>query len=120
MTRLPVQKMRGASNSPARSASRTLGRCGRRIGSSRRSRGSCAGANGARRPRRRCGDSQCWAPPRNFARQIASFPADLPIVDEYLEVRDPDIVKITYDEHNWGIRPLIPILSTHTLRGIID
>jgi imidazolonepropionase-like amidohydrolase len=54
------------------------------------------------------------------ARQIASLPADLPMLDEYLETQDPDIVKITYDEHNWGVRPLIPILSTQTLGAIID
>jgi imidazolonepropionase-like amidohydrolase len=33
---------------------------------------------------------------------------------------DPDIVKITYDEHGWGVRPLIPILSRRELRALID
>ena len=32
----------------------------------------------------------------------------------------PDLVKITYDEHNWGIRPLIAILSPDVLGGIIE
>lgn len=32
----------------------------------------------------------------------------------------PDLVKITYDEHNWGIRPLIRILAPEVLRGIIE
>jgi imidazolonepropionase-like amidohydrolase len=32
----------------------------------------------------------------------------------------PDLVKITYDEHNWGIRPLIGILTPEVLRGIIE
>ncbi len=32
----------------------------------------------------------------------------------------PDIVKITYDEHGWGVRPLIPILSPRELRALID
>jgi imidazolonepropionase-like amidohydrolase len=32
----------------------------------------------------------------------------------------PDIVKITYDEHGWGIRPLIPVLSRRELRALID
>lgn len=31
----------------------------------------------------------------------------------------PDLVKITYDEHNWGVRPLIPILSPDVLRAVI-
>ena len=33
---------------------------------------------------------------------------------------EPDLVKITYDEHGWGVRPLIPILSPAELRGLID
>lgn len=32
----------------------------------------------------------------------------------------PDLVKIAYDEHNWGVRPLITILSKDLLRRLID
>lgn len=53
------------------------------------------------------------------ATAIAQLPADLPRLEAYLE-REPDVVKITYDEHNWGVRPLIPILDQGTLRAIID
>lgn len=40
------------------------------------------------------------------------------LVGEHLDA-DPDLVKITYDEHNWGVRPLISILEPAVLRGII-
>ncbi len=50
--------------------------------------------------------------------EINSLPADLPRLKAHLAKR-PDILKITYDEHNWGVRPLIPVLSTEVLAGII-
>lgn len=53
-----------------------------------------------------------------IATHIRSLPADTEILTDFLTT-EPDIVKITYDEHNWGIRPLIPILSPHTLGQII-
>lgn len=31
----------------------------------------------------------------------------------------PDLVKVTYDEHNWGVRPLVPFLSPQTLTRLI-
>lgn len=49
---------------------------------------------------------------------IDSLPADLPQLQAHL-ARRPDLLKITYDEHNWGVRPLIPILSTELLSEII-
>jgi imidazolonepropionase-like amidohydrolase len=54
-----------------------------------------------------------------MAVEIASLPADLPRLDAYL-AREPDVVKVTYDEHGWGVRPLIPILDVPTFRGIVD
>ena len=63
-----------------------------------------------------CPEGHAWQ--LGHARQISSLPADLPILEQFL-LSDPDIVKITYDEHNWGVRPLIPILSPQTLRQII-
>ncbi len=51
--------------------------------------------------------------------EISSMPDDEKKLDEYLKT-GPDLVKITYDEHGWGIRPLIPILSIETLKSIID
>jgi imidazolonepropionase-like amidohydrolase len=52
------------------------------------------------------------------ATQIAALPADERALTDFLGA-EPDVVKITYDEHNWGVRPLIPILSPDTLRQII-
>jgi imidazolonepropionase-like amidohydrolase len=49
---------------------------------------------------------------------IDSMPGDQSKLDAYLS-REPDFVKVTYDEHNWGIRPLIPVLDKETLRAII-
>lgn len=49
---------------------------------------------------------------------IDSLPADLPKLRAHL-ARRPDLLKITYDEHNWGVRPLIPILSTELMSEII-
>lgn len=63
-----------------------------------------------------CPEGHAWQ--LGHACQIASLPADLPLLEEFLAT-DPDVVKITYDEHNWGVRPLIPILSPETLRQII-
>lgn len=53
-----------------------------------------------------------------IATHIRSLPADTEILADFLTT-EPDIVKVTYDEHNWGIRPLIPILSPETLAQII-
>lgn len=53
-----------------------------------------------------------------MSRQISGLPADEGVLRDFLHA-DPDVVKVTYDEHNWGVRPLIPILSRKTLRRII-
>ncbi|MHB1502334.1 MAG: amidohydrolase family protein, partial [Candidatus Dormibacteria bacterium] len=49
---------------------------------------------------------------------IDSLPADLEALEAHLRT-GPDLLKITYDEHNWGVRPLIPILDRTVLAGII-
>lgn len=56
-----------------------------------------------------------------FAESVAvdAVPDDEPRLRAHLRHR-PDLVKITYDEHNWGIRPLIPVLGLEVLRGIIE
>lgn len=40
------------------------------------------------------------------------------LVGAHLEAA-PDLVKVTYDEHNWGVRPLISILAKDVLREIV-
>lgn len=42
-----------------------------------------------------------------------------PLLDGYLQT-GPDLVKVTYDEHNWGVRPLVPVLSPALLGDIVD
>lgn len=49
---------------------------------------------------------------------IDDLPADLGRLQEHFAKR-PDLVKVTYDEHNWGVRPLIPVLDRSLLAGII-
>ncbi|MDA8312954.1 MAG: amidohydrolase family protein [Actinomycetota bacterium] len=50
---------------------------------------------------------------------VDTLPGDEPQLRAHLGHR-PDLVKITYDEHNWGIRPLIAILPPEVLGGIIE
>ena len=50
---------------------------------------------------------------------ISSLPEDEQKIQDNLS-KGPDVVKVTFDEHNWGTRPLIPILQIDTLRKIVD
>ncbi len=50
--------------------------------------------------------------------EISSLSQDDEKIKRFIS-RKPDLAKITYDEHNWGIRPLIPILERETLGSII-
>lgn len=40
---------------------------------------------------------------------VESWPEAIPALDRHI-ARQPDMVKLTYDEHGWGTRPLIPLL----------
>jgi len=40
---------------------------------------------------------------------VESWPEAVPALDRHI-AREPDMVKLTYDEHGWGTRPLIPLL----------
>jgi len=51
--------------------------------------------------------------------QIDRLPQDLPLLLDLLD-HGPDVVKVTYDEHNWGIRPLIPALTSGTLAAVVE
>ena len=50
--------------------------------------------------------------------QVESWPAGRAALKKYLESK-PDLVKLTYDEHNWGTRPLIPIFTPRLLEDVI-
>ncbi|MCH7565209.1 MAG: amidohydrolase family protein [Gemmatimonadetes bacterium] len=41
---------------------------------------------------------------------VDRWPEDMPKLDEHI-AREPDMVKLTFDEHGWGTRPLIPLLD---------
>ena len=41
---------------------------------------------------------------------VDEWPGDIPQLDAHI-AREPDLVKLTFDEHGWGTRPLIPLLD---------
>jgi imidazolonepropionase-like amidohydrolase len=41
---------------------------------------------------------------------VDEWPGDMPLLDAHI-AREPDLVKLTFDEHGWGTRPLIPLLD---------
>jgi Amidohydrolase family len=41
---------------------------------------------------------------------VDRWPEDKTKLDEHI-AREPDMVKLTFDEHGWGTRPLIPLLD---------
>jgi len=41
---------------------------------------------------------------------VDEWPGDMQLLDAHIE-REPDLVKLTFDEHGWGTRPLIPLLD---------
>ncbi|MEE8585953.1 MAG: amidohydrolase family protein [Acidobacteriota bacterium] len=48
---------------------------------------------------------------------VDSWPQAVPKLDAHL-ARNPDLVKLTYEERGWGIRPLIPILPLDLMEEI--
>ncbi|MHB8568448.1 MAG: amidohydrolase family protein [Nitrososphaerales archaeon] len=54
-----------------------------------------------------------------LATEISSVSEVAPRLKSHLEGK-PDLVKITYEERNWSMNPLIPILEKETLKQIID
>lgn len=50
---------------------------------------------------------------------IESWPAARGVMEAHI-ARAPDMVKFTYDEHNWGTRPLIPLLPLDLMERAIE
>jgi imidazolonepropionase-like amidohydrolase len=50
---------------------------------------------------------------------IENWPADRVKLDAWV-AKKPDVMKITYDEHGWGTRPMIKILSIPLLSELVD
>ena len=54
-----------------------------------------------------------------MAMTIDSWPQGKAVADKHIAEQHPDIVKLTYEEHGWGSRPMIPMLSKELMEDII-
>lgn len=50
---------------------------------------------------------------------VASWPEAIPKLDAHIE-REPDVVKLTYEERGWGSRPMIPLLPLDLMQRIVQ
>ncbi len=50
---------------------------------------------------------------------VAAWPQAIPKLDAHI-ARGPDMVKLTFDEHGWGTRPLIPLLPVDLMQKVGD
>ena len=48
---------------------------------------------------------------------VDQWPEDASLLDAHI-AREPDLVKLTFDEHGWGTRPLIPLLEPELMAEI--
>jgi len=48
---------------------------------------------------------------------VERWPEDRAKLDQHI-ARGPDLVKLTFDEHGWGTRPLIPLLSPQLMEQV--
>ena len=48
---------------------------------------------------------------------VDAWPDDRPLLDAHI-AREPDMVKLTFDEHGWGTRPLIPLLPPELMAQV--
>jgi imidazolonepropionase-like amidohydrolase len=53
-----------------------------------------------------------------FSTLVDSWPAAIPALDAHI-ARQPDVLKLTYEERGWGARPMIPILPLDLMQHII-
>ncbi len=50
---------------------------------------------------------------------VDSWPEAIPALDEHI-ARNPDLLKLTFEERGWGARPMIPILPVDLMQTIIE
>lgn len=50
--------------------------------------------------------------------QVDSWPEAIPALDAHIE-RQPDLLKLTFEERGWGSRPMIPLLPVDLMQQII-
>ncbi len=53
-----------------------------------------------------------------FGTQVDDWPEAIPILDAHIE-REPDLLKLTYEERGWGAREMIPIMPLALMQKII-
>ncbi len=56
---------------------------------------------------------------RGGATLVEAWPEAIPKLDAHI-AREPDMVKLTFDEHGWGTRPLIPLLPVELMQQVGD
>lgn len=49
---------------------------------------------------------------------VDSWPEAIPLLDQHI-ARQPDILKLTFEERGWGARPMIPLLPVDLMEKII-
>ena len=54
-----------------------------------------------------------------FGTQVDDWPEAIPTLDAHIE-REPDLLKLTYEERGWGAREMIPILPLALMQRIIQ
>ena len=54
-----------------------------------------------------------------FGTQVDDWPEAIPTLDAHIE-REPDLLKLTYEERGWGAREMIPILPLALMQKIIQ
>ena len=54
-----------------------------------------------------------------FGTQVDDWPEAIPVLDAHIE-REPDLLKLTYEERGWGAREMIPILPLALMQQIIQ
>ena len=54
-----------------------------------------------------------------FGTQVDDWPEAIPTLDAHIE-REPDLLKLTYEERGWGAREMIPILPLALMQQIIQ
>ncbi len=55
----------------------------------------------------------------DFATLVDSWPEAKPLLDAHI-ARQPDVVKLTFEERGWGSRPMIPKLPVELMQRIIE
>ena len=53
------------------------------------------------------------------ATTVDDWPEAIPLLDEHIK-RQPDILKLTFEERGWGMRPMIPKLPLPLMEKIIE